>query len=122
MLNTGGDTFHFDITGASLATALGVATTWRRGTAAWKLDHDGKRMVLYWTLAPDTFPLPATLDGQATVGLVESWLATVDYGPEPDLDGSVGKGVRVYNERWGNVGDEWQAFAAIEPVWLEYHK
>lgn len=54
--------------------------------------------------------------------LVWAWLETVAYGPQPDHDGSNGKGWRVFNEAWGHVAQERFAFCAIQPVWAMYEK
>lgn len=53
---------------------------------------------------------------------VRAWLEAVEYGPEPNHDGDNKKGWRVFNERYSHVSGLWQAFVAIEPVWLEYGK
>lgn len=123
----------FDITGAPLEVALAVPFNGdvfgHSKAAAWSVDRDGKRMVLYW-IAPDreerrenVHPLPVPMGLEQIVALVESWLSTVDYGPEPSTDGSTDKGSRVYCENWGKIeGHGWSSFVAIEPEWLVYGK
>ncbi len=98
--------FHFDITGAPLAQALAVAAVAHKQVEAHKLDRDGKRLILFWAEAPDSHPLPAPLEGDALAAFVKAWLQNVDYGREPDIDGSTGKGCRVYNEAWGYITGE----------------
>lgn len=119
------DNFEFRITGASLEKSLDVATTGWKNVVGWSVDQDGKRLVLYWTHANDYSdynPLPAPLSANALVEFVRSWLASVDYGDEPDHDGDNGKGWTVYNESWGMVANRYQAFAAIKPTWMMYGK
>jgi hypothetical protein len=53
---------------------------------------------------------------------VSKWLSQVDYGTEPDHDGSNGKGWTVWNDSWGRVNGEWQSFVAIKPTWAMYGK
>lgn len=117
-----GDNFHFDMTGVPLKLALEVATCGRGlGAVAWRVE-DNKKLVLYWTASPKSTPLPSKLEGDALEGFVKAWLDNADYGSEPDHDGDNGKGCRVYNESWGQIGLEWQAYVAIEPVWDMYGK
>lgn len=55
--------------------------------------------------------------------LIDGWLDNVaQYPPEPNHDGSNGKGWRVYNENWGRVDGDFAVFVAIEPVWAMYGK
>lgn len=123
----------FDITGAPLRVALAVPfetpVFGHSKVHAWSVDEDGKRMVLYWTAnGEDTgdksvYPLPVPMELDQVASFVESWLATVDYGPAPDTDGSVAKSSRVYSQRWGRIeGHGWGSFVAIEPEWLVYGK
>lgn len=125
----------FDITGAPLEIALAVPfktpVFGYPKAQAWSVDMDGKRMVLYWVAAKDgemrdevrVHPLPAPMALEQVASFVESWLATVDYGPEPDTDGSTEKSSRVYCQNWGNInGHGWGSFVAIEPEWLVYGK
>ena len=58
---------------------------------------------------------------QAT-GFVRGWLGSVEYGPEPDHDGSNGKGWRVFNEYWGHVAGYRYAIVAVQPAWAMYGK
>jgi len=83
-------------------------------------------MLLWWAL-PDVVPagvykLPSKTKVTSLESMIKDWLADQDYGESPDTDGSVSKGWRVYNESWGHIGDNWRAFVAIEPAWLEYGK
>lgn len=117
--------FHFDITGANLEKCLEIAKSGHKSVVAWKVDSvaNTPRLILYWTPSSTATLLPAPLsEVEAISAFVKSWLMWTDYGSEPDHDGHNTKGWRVYNESWGSVNHEWEAFVAIEPVWLMYGK
>lgn len=117
------DNYKFDVTGAPLAKALDLAAaTQGHKVKGWRVDKEGARLVLYWAESPKAQTLPAPLDGDAIVTFVKAWLDAVSYGAQPDHDGDNSKGARVYNEAWGHIDREWQAFVAIEPVWLMHGK
>lgn len=135
------DNFHFDLTGVPLDLCMQVATSQHnRGAIGyriqtepstdyrareWKPATPAGRMVLYWAEPESGVQInlfPAKLAADDLVPLIKAWLSEQDYGRQPDHDGSNGKGWRVYNEGWTHVNGEWQAFAAIEPAWLEYGK
>ncbi len=68
-------------------------------------------------------PFPAPMTAEQVQPVVQSWLASAVYGPQPDHDGSNEKGFRVYNEEWGHVATfRTDAFVAIEPIWLLHGK
>lgn len=113
---------RFDLTGVPLGLSLEVAATAWKKTVGWREDTENNRLVFYWVPSSASHPLPTPMQTYKLEGMITAWLAAADYGPEPDLDGSVSKGWRVYNEVWGSVGGDHMAFLAIEPVWLEYHK
>ena len=119
-----GDDFSFEIAGAPLSAALNIALLDHSKIVAWRVDAPigSKRLVLYWTTAENATPLPGALTGDALQGFVQSWLDGVEYPPKPDIDGSVAKGCRVYNEAWGQIDDQWQACIAVEPHWIMYGK
>lgn len=81
-----------------------------------------KRLILFWTKHESMTPLPAPMSAEDAVSFVKAWLAATDYGSEPDHDGDNGKGFRIYNEAWTHVAGLWEAFVAIEPVWMMYGK
>ena len=83
-----------------------------------------KRLVFFWAEPNKTEGFrPLTEFGSATAAeIAQKWLDHVDYGPEPDHDGSNGKGWRIYNETWGYVGHEWAAIIAVTPRWAMYGK
>ena len=122
------DNFRFDITAAGetlLRQSIELACAGRSVATHWKVEEDRRppRLILAWDqpsgedwhrLMPSP---PSILRLQ-----VAEWLQLQDYGPAPDLDGSVAPGFRIYNEQFGRIGDEDHAFVAIEPVWAEYHQ
>ena len=144
------DNFHFDLTGIPLDKCLEVATLHHKaigyreqirtrgenwgvqvppikveGIGATKFRPIDVRLILFWSDQSINDPInrfPAVMGPAELEPIIKAWLAERQYPPEPDHDGSNHKGWRVYNEQWGKVNDEWQAFAAIEPVWLEYGK
>lgn len=80
-------------------------------------------MVLYWTESKNSLKLPYPMDTEQTINMVWGWLEYTkpDY-PQPDHDGDNGKGFKIFNEAWGHVFGEWQAYIAIQPVWAMYGK
>ena len=91
-------------------------------------EDGGPVMTLHWTEPPlgEGFyrynQLPIPLGVRAIFGMVEAWLQDVKRGPRPDTDGSVKKGFRIFNTKYGFVGEERTAFVGIEPVWTVYGK
>lgn len=128
------DNRHFDLVGIDLGLSLEVAFSDRHKAVGWAemdtpdkptgpggvwgANRASKRLVLFWTPDEVMTPLPAPLGIDDCIPFVTAWLNGADYGREPDHDGSNRKGWRVYNEEWGHVAGRWQAFAAVEPVWL----
>lgn len=84
--------------------------------------RDIPTLALYNRAAPKALVLPFTLGHDGATEFVNSWLSQVDYGPEPDHDGSNGKGFRVFTGKWGEVHGSDGAFVAIQPKWAEYGK
>lgn len=132
------DNFHFDLTGVPLDKCLEIACSSSRKIVGYRVQTESDdtfrgreweprtkagRFILFWAEgAKDMVHLPAKMDQEQIIPLIKAWLSEADYGREPDHDGDNGKGWRVYNEAWGHVNGEWQAFCAIEPVWLMYGK
>lgn len=122
------DNFRLDMTaeGADRFTAaLNLFNPPGNHVVGYRIDEveHRPRIILYWT--PSTkatqLPFPMTLDEAAT--FVLGWLKHANYGKKPDLDGDAEAcGWRLYNEAWGHVNNEWEAFAAIEPRWALYGK
>jgi hypothetical protein len=71
--------------------------------------------------AQTLFPSPISLDRAAEIAF--DWLATQEYGPEPDHDGDNERGWRLFRDRWGHIdGLGYSAFVAVEPCWIEFGK
>lgn len=118
------DNFHFEMTSEGnedFKTALKLFGG-KSGRKVVGYRSDAKRMVLYWTDSERATKLPYPMTLEQAADFVLGWLAHADYGREPDHDGSNGKGWHLFNEAWGHVDGEWQAFAAIEPCWAMYGK
>ena len=118
------DNFRIDVTSnndAALSHALGVAFGHRSKAVGYRQDPE-KGLVLYWTSKAGMTPLPFAMDAGAVLPIIKGWLAEQDYGREPGHDGDNGKGWRVYNEAWGHIGNDWEAFLAVKPAWAMYGK
>lgn len=123
------DNFHFDITSegeAALRHALSVALTGKWGVTkvvGWQEDpKKGLILFKYASTKSAMVPFLIELGIDELVPLIKTWLENQDYGPEPDHDGSNGKGFRIYNEDWGRIGDDWSTICAIKPNWAWYGK
>lgn len=87
-----------------------------------------ERLILYKTVPshpkPGYTPLPAPIGLDMAAAMVVAWLESENtvYGPELDHDGSNSRGWRAYNESWGHVSEEWEAFLAIHPNWAWHGK
>lgn len=80
-------------------------------------------MILYWTMSDKAAPLPYEMGAEETINFVWGWLQkNPPSGRQPDHDGDNEKGFRIYNESWGHVAGEYQAFVAIAPIWAMYGK
>ena len=62
------------------------------------------------------------LDAAGAYEVVSRWLADMDFGDEPDHDGSNGKGFRIYCDFWGHFEGLRYAIAGIVPAWAMYGK
>lgn len=66
--------------------------------------------------------LPFKLDAAGAADFANRWLNEQDFGREPDMDGSVKKGWRLFTGAWGHVcGDQYSVFA-VAPAWAMYGK
>jgi hypothetical protein len=123
------DNLRIDITSEGREAFEAALTLFGRreavGYAFVPVGGTSSKMILYWTpskrLDYHPFPTPLTMDTLAR--LVFDWLKKTEPAEEePDHDGSNGRGWRIYNEQWRRVDDQWEAFAAVEPVWAMYGK
>lgn len=119
------DNFYINVVSIgreSLGMALDIALrSGFRSVVGYKINPT-KGLVFYWSDAHDCIKLPFTLDLAGVTDFADRWLAEQDYGQEPDHDGHNKRGWQVYNEAWNRVGDEYSAFIAVRPMWIEYGK
>lgn len=123
------DNFQFDMTSEGAETLRKALSFFRCADAVtgYRVEETAlkagrPRLILYWSKSARSTQVLYPMKFAQTAEYVLGWLAQADYGPQPDHDGDNGKGWRLYNEAWGHVDGEWQAFAAIEPVWAMYGK
>jgi len=111
----------------------GVVAYCTVGCRAWKEEGlrppgvwaEAKTLVFFWSatgLPGGAAVLPFEMPLPEAAAFAEGWLRQAEYGPQPDHDGSNGKGWRVFNEAWGHVGGYWQALLAVQPAWAWYGK
>lgn len=121
------DNFRLDITSrgkenlklALRLTQRGMVTGYSLGEAS---VAGRKRLVLYWAPSERAIPFPCALTIEQAAEIAAAWLDSSDYGSEPQHDGSNSKGFRLYCEAWAQIGDDWSAFAAVEPAWALHGK
>lgn len=121
------DNRHIDITARNeedfnLAMQIICRTEWgSRKVVGFAVEQN--TFVLYWTKADKMQPLPYDMTPQQITAFVWGWLQGAQpIDREPDHDGDNKKGFRVFNEAWGHVFNQSQAFAGITPVWAMYGK
>lgn len=83
-------------------------------------------LVFYWCISSTcttAIPFPYALDVQQMTEFAWGWLqVNKPTESEPDHDGDNHPGFMVFNEDWGHVFNQWEAFAAITPIWAMYGK
>lgn len=121
------DNFSIDITcegNTRLASALGIVFFDRVTATHYKSEPATKetpaRLVLLSYLSGGASELPFTLTTRNAPAFVMGWLAEQDMPPEPDVDGSVVRGWRVWCDPWGKIEHLEGAFLAVSPVWALY--
>lgn len=101
-----------------LAIKLGVHI---KRCTGYRVGKEG--LVLYWAESDKATKLPYEMDFKDIAEFAWGYLTkNPPAGKEPDHDGDNDKGFRIYNEAWGHVGGEWQAFIAIQSIWAMYGK
>lgn len=136
------DNFRLDLTGESIETLKeGLSIAFRHNAPGGRTTHwaevevktlpewDGasgtrKALVLLWhedtSLKSQAFP--TRLENQKVVEIVLEWLKGADYGPEPDHDGSNGRGFRLFCDHWGHVAGSHYGIIGIAPAWAQWGK
>lgn len=121
------DNYRFDVAGVSLELALTLAFAEHSKVVGWRVqerENEPPRLILYWADGGEKMTrTPAPLVGDAVVALVQQWVDATPWDPKhPWNEVTTKKGVRVYNEDWGHIDGQWQAFVAIEPYQLWFGK
>mgnify|MGYP001008776684 CR=1 FL=1 len=86
---------------------------------------ESKGLILYWskTEKKEFQALPYEMDCDQAIEFCWGWVqANKPKNAQPDHDGDNDKGFIVYNESWGHVDGDWQAFVAIDVIWAMYGK
>lgn len=122
-----------------LVLAIRILQHWHRSVSHFITGIDTKGvpyLSLLWTDPGGTTkatPLLAPMhDADAIALQVQSWLKTINYGREPNHDGSNTKGFRVTNKgpdaynvdapAWMICPWSFYTFLTVKPFWNEYHK
>lgn len=83
----------------------------------------GNVLLFYWVKSNDMTPLPFEMDISQATEFAKGWLKSVKPSiKQPDHDGDNYVGFSVWCESWGQVGNDYAAFVAIEPIWAMYGK
>jgi hypothetical protein len=61
--------------------------------------------------------LPAPIHAKEGADIVWDWLTHAEYGGD-EHDGFAYKGWRVFNQQFGIVDGDWDAFIAVRPMWI----
>jgi hypothetical protein len=118
------DNFRIDVTSntdEALASALTIAFGHHSRAVGFRVVPE-KGLVLYWAEKAGITPFAFKMAAQDVLPVIKGWLAEQDFGKQPDHDGDNGKAWRLYNEAWGHVGNDWEAFLAVQPAWAMYGK
>ena len=120
------DNFRFNIIADSESTyknAMAIAMSQHSKAVGYELKDS--KLILYWTKASTNsnmcaFPCPMSVED--IIPFVWSFIQKMDVTEKVDIDGSVGKAFHIYNEAWGHIDNQWDAFVAIEVVPALYGK
>jgi hypothetical protein len=96
-------------------------------------DGEGKlppteAMILLWAdgdrrVEVQPIPLPFPMDCGAAINFLSAWLDTCTYPPEPDQDGSNGKGfIATTGNFWGHCEGLRYSIVMVVPDWQMYGK
>lgn len=90
----------------------------------YKQDDKGHlTLILLWSESKGAVPLPYPMKIADAIPFVKGWLANAgDSGEKPDIDGSLGKGWRVFTEDWGHVAGCSCAVVGVQSQWTMYGK
>ena len=111
--------------GRQNAVGYSVEPAGKRETYLGKEVNVPHRIIFYWTVPRNEnyHPFPTKLDAEGICFVAKNWLKNdAEYGPQPDHDGSNKEGFVIYNEEWGHVDGQYEAFLAVAPNWSMYGK
>lgn len=92
-------------------------------TETWKDSTTGvPTLILLWSDDKQGALLPYPMGLERATQFVEGWLEGVERGPQPDHDGSNGKGWFVFTDDWGHVAGREYGVIGIQPAWAMYGK
>lgn len=118
------DNRHFSITSVDktdFTLAMQLAMSDNKSVIGYNIHKN--TLILYWTDSSKMIKLPYKMDVSETINFVWGWFDKNEpTGNESDTDGHSRKGFHIFNESWGHINDEWQAFVAIEPIWAVFGK
>lgn len=112
---------EFDIAGAPLKETLAVVASNYKSVTHWICADN--QLIFFWH-KPEiagVVPLPGPMKVEDCDGFIKSALSTMEYGTEPDCDGSVAKSWRIRHRIPGQQFGWYVAFV-VTPHWNEYHK
>jgi hypothetical protein len=116
------DNRRIDITSIGKEDLALALKLFHKDKVAGYITRDNK-LIFYWIKSDFAVNFPQDISLDIAVSIGHEWLTyKADYGEEPDHDGDNKKGWRMYNEAWGYIDNEWEAFVAIEPKWAMYGK
>ena len=120
------DNFCIDITGEGFETfkmAFLLVGAQTKKTVTGYRNCPGRGLILYWVNNENSKELPYEMNMDQAACFVWGWMQNTNcYEKAPDIDGDCKKGWRIFNEKWGHISGEWQAFLAIRPEWSLYGK
>ena len=130
------DNFHIDVHGEGgrvLNLALEIAFSSRKAThfiktkvqsnsIAYKNETELDTLIFLYRDDKGCSPFPVTMTCNEIVPIASRFLQEVEYGPEPDQDGSNERGFRVFNQAWGHIAGSRCAIVAVQPCWMMYGK
>ncbi len=86
-------------------------------------DNGHVTLMLLWSESKGAVALPYPMKITDAVPFVKGWLANAgDPGKEPDIDGSLGRGWRVFTEEWGHVAGCSYAVVGVQAHYAMYGK
>lgn len=90
----------------------------------YKQDDKGHlTLMLLWSESKGSVPLPYPMKIADAVPFVKGWLINAgDPGEEPDIDGSLDRGWRVFTEAWGHVAGCSCAVVGVQARYAMYGK